>query len=283
MFYFLNNSTWFVLSPWVQSDSIAAASEKMALNNVITTNVGIGTTPNSSFKLDVSGPVKISDTVSIGGSVYVKAGNLTLAAGNIKANVGNISTNSGNISTTTGKVTAKGFSSDITDINVAGPVPKGGIIMWSGTIANIPAGWALCDGTNGSPDLRERFIVGAGGENATNPVRGLKYDVGNSGADTNAVMKLSIAQMPKHKHTGTTTGTGLHTHTYKDRYVDDWNKDGVFAGSSGSYMSKVGQNSTTSTTTAGTGDHSHTIPEDGGGASFDNRPPYYALAFIIKI
>ncbi len=40
-------------------------------------------------------------------------------------------------------------------------VPKGVIVMWSGRIADIPPGWALCDGTNGTPDLRDRFIVGA--------------------------------------------------------------------------------------------------------------------------
>ena len=280
MFYFLNNSTWFVMSPWVQSDSITG-SEKMALNSVITTNVGIGTIPNSSFKLDVSGPVKISDTVSIGGSVYVKTGNLTLAAGNIKANVGNISTNSGDISTTTGKVTSKGFSSDTSAIGVAGPVPKGGIIMWSGTISQIPKGWGLCDGTSGKPDLRERFIVGAGGDNTG--VTGGSYTVNTSGGNSNKDITLTVAQMPSHSHTGYTTGNGQHTHTFTDKYVDDWNKDGVFAGQSGSYMSKVEQRTTSSTTTSGTGDHTHTIPAEGGGSSFDNRPPFYALAFIIKL
>lgn len=42
-----------------------------------------------------------------------------------------------------------------------GIIPVGGIIMWSGTIATIPANWALCDGTNSTPDLRDKFIVGA--------------------------------------------------------------------------------------------------------------------------
>jgi hypothetical protein len=57
------------------------------------------------------------------------------------------------------------FSSVASAINVViegGGVPTGGIIMWSGTIATIPAGWALCDGSNGTPDLRNRFIAGAG-------------------------------------------------------------------------------------------------------------------------
>ena len=46
--------------------------------------------------------------------------------------------------------------------DTSGFIPKGGIIMWSGATTAIPQGWALCDGTNGTPNLRDRFIVGAG-------------------------------------------------------------------------------------------------------------------------
>jgi len=51
-------------------------------------------------------------------------------------------------------------------------IPAGGIIMWSGSIANTPAGWALCDGTNGTPDLRDRFVVGASATKAVGAVGG---------------------------------------------------------------------------------------------------------------
>jgi hypothetical protein len=46
-------------------------------------------------------------------------------------------------------------------------VPSGAIVMWSGTVASIPQGWLLCDGQNGTPDLRDRFIKGATGEPRT--------------------------------------------------------------------------------------------------------------------
>jgi len=46
-------------------------------------------------------------------------------------------------------------------LSVSGGVPIGGIILWSGTVASIPASWQLCDGTNGTPDLRDKFVVGA--------------------------------------------------------------------------------------------------------------------------
>lgn len=45
--------------------------------------------------------------------------------------------------------------------NITGTVPSGGIIMWSGTIATIPSGWVLCNGSNSTPDLRNLFVVGA--------------------------------------------------------------------------------------------------------------------------
>ena len=58
-----------------------------------------------------------------------------------------------------------------------GTVPVGGIIIWSGTVAAIPANWTLCDGTAGTPDLRSRFVIGAGDSGAT-------YEVGDNGAMT---------------------------------------------------------------------------------------------------
>jgi len=52
-------------------------------------------------------------------------------------------------------------ASDHTHASLAGLVPVGGIVMWSGTIATIPLHWALCNGANSTPDLRDKFIVGA--------------------------------------------------------------------------------------------------------------------------
>jgi hypothetical protein len=55
----------------------------------------------------------------------------------------------------------------------SGGIPAGGIIMWSGTLTSIPAGWVLCNGQNGTPDLRDRFIVGAGGAYAVKSTGGV--------------------------------------------------------------------------------------------------------------
>ena len=81
-------------------------------------------------------------------------------------------------------------------------IPVGVITLWSGSIASIPSGWALCNGSAGTPDLRDRFVVGAGST----------YAVGaTGGANT---VTLDTTQIPSHTHTGTTNATNLsHTHT----------------------------------------------------------------------
>ena len=148
-----------------------------------------------------------------------------------------------------------------------GFIPSGGIIMWSGSVASIPSGYFLCDGSNSTPDLRNRFIVGAGDTYAVDAT---------GGADS---VTLDASQIPAHTHTfsGSTNTTGAHTHT-------------VAAGNSGGADNIIttgnARSNDTSYTTSSAGDHSHTFSgttaSTGGGGSHENRPPYYALAYIMK-
>jgi len=146
-------------------------------------------------------------------------------------------------------------------------VPDGGIIMWSGSIAAIPPSFALCDGNNGTPDLRDRFIVGAGSTYA--PLA--------TGGSANAVVV-------SHTHTGTISGStdsaGEHTHTSNA------------AQNNGSHM-LAGGGATTHYPAAATinaaGAHSHTlngslvVASTGEDGTNKNLPPYFALAFIMKV
>lgn len=75
-------------------------------------------------------------------------------------------------------------------------IPQGGIILWSGNASNIPAGWALCNGANGTPDLRDRFVIGAGNT----------YAVGATGGATTHTHDTAIG-------TPTAASAGAHTHT----------------------------------------------------------------------
>jgi hypothetical protein len=143
--------------------------------------------------------------------------------------------------------------------------PTGGIIIWSGSAAAIPAGWLLCNGTSSTPDLRDRFVVGAGST----------YAVAATGGSANAV---AVA----HTHTASTNTTGAHTHA---EYVDGVDQDRVNA--VGYYVSgtNVGNGNRASTTNTGSaGDHSHTVTVDSAGVSGTNAnlPPYYALCYIMK-
>ena len=151
-------------------------------------------------------------------------------------------------------------------------VPAGVIVMWSGSVASIPSGWYICDGTNGTPDLTGRFVVHADADS------GGTYAPGDTGgADS---VTLTEAQMPAHTHTvsGTTNTTGAHTHTVS----------GVATTGSADAISNNDINTqvNNTVTTSSAGDHSHTVTgtaaSSGGGNSHENRPPYYALAFIMK-
>ncbi len=154
-----------------------------------------------------------------------------------------------------------------------GDIPRGAIVMWSGTAANIPAGWVLCDGTSGSPDLRERFIVGAGGNNPS--VTGGAYPIG-PGGDNNNSITLNLNQIPSHTHSGSTASAGSHSHSYRTQYGST-----TASGSNNQAATPLYNNQNTGS--AGAHTHTLSINSTGGGQSHENRPPYYALCFIMKL
>jgi microcystin-dependent protein len=158
-------------------------------------------------------------------------------------------------------------------------VPAGVIVMWSGSIASIPVGWLLCDGTSGTPDLRSRFVVGAGGT----------YTVGDTGgADS---VTLNSSQIPGHTHTfSATTNTASLTGSagpIAETFGLGGSASGIFSKSAlngpftpdGGDVSPAGQLNIDAS-------HSHTVSgttgSTGGGGSHENRPPYFALAYIMK-
>lgn len=170
-----------------------------------------------------------------------------------------------------------------TQATLNAPVPSGFIGMWSGAINAVPSGWFLCNGLNGTPDLRDRFIVGAGST----------YAVGDTGGA--AQVTLNESQIPAHTHsiTATTAAAGDHSHTINDPgHAHSFNGGGVV--NNGYYPGGniyAGGGGTTSGSGTGisinnAGSHTHTITATaattGGGLAHENRPPYYALAYIMK-
>lgn len=137
---------------------------------------------------------------------------------------------------------------------VTASFPAGGIIIWSGSAAAIPTGWLLCNGSSSTPDLRNRFVVGAGST----------YAVGATGGSADAVVV---------SHTHTLTDPG-HNHTVS--VANQGNQNGSVSGG-GSMPTTAGATLTTATASTGI-----TLATAGVSGTNANLPPYYALCYIMK-
>lgn len=157
--------------------------------------------------------------------------------------------------------------------------PSGGIIMWSGTIATIPSGWLLCDGTNSTPDLRNRFIIGANADDGGAAKTSVTGSATQSGGSKDAIVV-------SHTHTATVTDPG-HNHLTGNPDTDGGSYFGVSGASGGNAANRdsligglVNSNTyVTNTKTTGVTVANSTTGSSGTNA---NLPPYYALAFIMK-
>jgi hypothetical protein len=162
--------------------------------------------------------------------------------------------------------TSKGVVSFSTDgANLRDIVPSGVIVMWGGLLADIPAGWLLCDGQNGTPDLRDRFVRGA----AAGADPGATGGAATHAHADHASHTHTYTQVPNHVHVQTvpsaTTG-GLSGYT-----PDTSTNSGVASGYST-------QNPTGGVATATTNGPGAALTHDAA----SNLPPYYALCFIQK-
>lgn len=180
---------------------------------------------------------------NIAGSNYyeeVVVGNETTMPGNtnIKQRTCVVNVYEGSETTPRASLTFKRYS-----VSSGSSVPAGSIIPWYGNLANIPDGFALCDGKNGTPDLRDRFLVGAG--NA--------YKLGDIGGENKH--QLTIDEMPKHEHV-------------------------VYSGYYGSNIYSI---SCDGSSYGGTFKDKHLTQPSGGNQPHENRPPYYALYYIMKL
>lgn len=167
-------------------------------------------------------------------------------------------------------------------------VPPGTVVMWYGAVngsgyplmgATANTNWHICDGTVGTPDLRERFIVGAGGDNPSVSGSGYAGYPGNSAGGENFHV-LTTGEMPAHVHSASCSTDGSHTHTYNDHTVTREDVNGSNFNNQG--ISGIPDDQRT---TDASGDHSHTITinSTGGGGAHENRPPFFALIYIMKL
>lgn len=123
-------------------------------------------------------------------------------------------------------------------------IPSGGIIIWSSAADAVPDGWALCDGTNGTPDLRGKFVLGSSESHALGSTSGSEE------------VTLTVEQIPEHFHIiqGMLDGSYVTQNTGTYPVFPQNNKANSFCTS-----------------------------ETGGSQSHQNMPPYYTLAYIMKL
>ena len=145
-----------------------------------------------------------------------------------------------------------------------GNVAVGTIALWSGSVSNIPAGWQLCDGTNGSPDLRDKFVIGAGNS----------YNVGVTGGSKDAIVV-------QHDHDINDSG---HTHrplSSSNNSTTVMSVEVAVDGSTEKYCPAIGSgatvNNASNTTEETTG---ISIQDEGSSGVNANLPPYYSLCYI---
>ena len=186
---------------------------------------------------------------------------------------------------------------------------KGMIMMWAGNVNDIPKGWAICDGQNETPDLRGRFIASFNNKES--------WTIGPKDTTFNGLVKLNINNLPAHNHSGNTKFTDTnhyhngntdsmnknasHSHYYDDVFyseldgsVDvghgrghdgqtDFDNKGHARGD-WTRNADINHEHSFKTSTASSGYlHNHTIPSEGLNHSFDTRPHFYVLAFIMKL
>ena len=147
----------------------------------------------------------------------------------------------------TNRLTAGSYAGDGSALTGIEAFVTGMIILWSGAADAIPSGFVLCDGNNSTPNLSGRFVVGYDASNGD-------YDVNDTGGAENVT--LSVAQIPNHKHT-----TSFDGH----KFFPGDGSTSIGYGGAGGYPATV-----------------FSMDNTGGGQSHENRPPYYALCYIMK-
>ena len=186
--------------------------------------------------------------------------------------------------TVTGTLTATSFSGDGSALTGIEGVPTGVIAMWSGTNSNIPSGWALCDGTNSTPDLTDRFILGRASGANTNSTGGantVTLATGNLPAHTHSSGNIATDSAGAHTHTlsgntsaggdhshnGNTSNTGNHNHTLRMGFGSGNGYLNQSNGTSGSTQGNFGNHNNMNTAGAhshnlsigNSGNHTHTL------------------------
>lgn len=265
-----------------------AAGQVSTLADTVSAN-----TTAVSEKLDKT--ASATDSAKLGGNppgYYQNAGNLSTGTVPKARLAGDYSINN---TGTFGGIPPEGYE------RAGGGVPKGVIVMWGGRVSDVPDGWAICDGKNGTPNLIDKFIKGG--------------SPGSTGGNKNTT--LSVGNLPAHNHSASTSSAGNHGHSASTSPAGAHGHDLLGADSAARdtplrganpvlvawtlrtadteyyegtgykgkrFVSNAGNHSH-SVNIGAAGSHRHTVSvgNTGMGGAFSNEPQYYTLAYIQKL
>jgi microcystin-dependent protein len=297
------NTTTNVISPWIFD-----GTNSNGMSTPSSMPIGIGMAPLASsptiLQIASSSDVTVSTSdASIGigltsgthllmdsDELLAKTNASTAGVLKLQEDGGTVTVRTGAVNTTSAVLSANG------SIDAAGSgkilqngldlIPAGTILMWTGTvdasgyplIGGTPnTNWRICDGGSGTPDLREQFIVGSGGNNATVPGGG--YTSSNTGGEN--FHTLTLSEMATHNHSGSTSPESDHTHDVSS--IPNGGEGYVLAFNSSNEVYKWANTGNVTSTSEPAHSHTLNINNTGGGGAHENRPPYYALIYIIKL
>jgi len=160
---------------------------------------------------------------------------------------------------------------EVSQKQISSPNYVGAVMMWRGTTYSIPSGWRLCNGQYGTPDLKDKFVIGITDNYSRGSTGGTNYQ------------RLNTYNLPRHSHGMNHAGNHRHQYGY-GRFYQKGDRHGI---SPLRYMNDIygyrQEDYSQSNIMEYAGDHVHTISETGSGGSFDNRPKFYALMFIMRV
>lgn len=283
--------------------------------------IGTGTYTASGTTLTrtVSESSNSGSAINLSGNAFVACAAIAVDFNRLEHNGTTKMTATSAGSTVTGTLAATALAGSGANLTGIVSIPTGTIFLWSGSTGSIPSGWVICNGSNGTPDLRNEFVIGAGdtysvdGSGGAANVTLATTNIAShshswsantgAGGDHSHNFNANTGNSGNHTHSGSTSNVGNHTHSgggvgagiymaFNTSTFKGYAAANANSGGAGSHSHNIGTNGggdhshNFNANTGNSGNHTHSVSGNtgnaGSGTAFSILPTYYALAYIQK-